>query len=67
MVAWLREELHSYFADVIFGSGLRRLELFDYDYVAALLREHKDGSADHIVRIWILFVLSRWYDRWIGR
>jgi asparagine synthase (glutamine-hydrolysing) len=67
MVSWVRSELHSYFEDVIFGSGLRRLDLFDYDYVAALLRAHKAGVADNVVRIWILFVLSRWYDRWIGR
>ena len=67
MVAWLRDELHDYFTAVILNSGLRRLELFDYDYVAALLREHKSGAADNVVRLWILFVLSRWYDRWIGR
>ncbi len=31
-----------------------------------LLNEHRAGLADHAPRLWMLYSLSRWYDRWIG-
>jgi asparagine synthase (glutamine-hydrolysing) len=30
-----------------------------------LLREHQSGLVDHAPRLWMLYSLARWYDRWI--
>jgi len=65
MVDWIRVDLYGYVEHSIMHSGLRRRELFDYDYVASLLARHRAGAADNVVKIWTLFVLSRWFDRWI--
>jgi asparagine synthase (glutamine-hydrolysing) len=36
------------------------------DFCQTLLREHRGGRIDHAPRLWTLYSLSRWYDRWLA-
>ena len=38
----------------------------DPDRIAALLRAHNSGSADHGNRLWSVVSLQLWHERWIG-
>jgi len=58
----LREEVEALLAP----ERLRRQELLDPEPVSRLLAEHRAGRADHARRLWPLFVLQRWYERWIA-
>jgi asparagine synthase (glutamine-hydrolysing) len=56
----LREEVDRLFEP----QRLRRQELLDPEPVGRLLAEHRAGHVDHGRRLWPLFVLQRWYERW---
>lgn len=36
------------------------------DFARRLLEEHRGGWQDHAPRVWMLFDLCRWYDRWMA-
>ena len=36
------------------------------DFARRLLAEHRGGWQDHAPRLWALYDLARWYDRWIS-
>jgi asparagine synthase (glutamine-hydrolysing) len=62
---WMLDRLGSFVENALFNSGLRRRELFDYDYVRRLLNEHRSGRANYAFFLWSLLNLSLWYDQWI--
>lgn len=64
---WLRnnEEVRNKIINIIFNSHLKELNLFDYNYIDTILREHILRRRDHSFKIWNLATLSLWYDNWI--
>ncbi len=63
---WFAGELARYAESVLMNSRIRELDLLDYQVVAELLREHREGRRDRAFLIWNLFNLSRWYDYWVA-
>ena len=63
---WLRGELGRRLERAIDGSRLRERVALDPDVIARLWREHRSGQADHSYRLWLLWTVCAWYDRWIG-
>ncbi len=63
---WFKGDLGKYAADSIFGSRIRERDLFNYDYIENMMREHQSGQSDYSFFLWNLFNLSCWYDRWIA-
>ena len=64
---WLRD---SSLGGVV-GEALDRGRIFTDEWLSGpfahrLLREHRAGLADHAPRLWALYSLSRWYDRWVS-
>jgi hypothetical protein len=51
--------------DTLLNSGLRRRDLFDYDFIKRLLKEHRSGKINYSFFLWSLLNLSLWYERWI--
>jgi len=49
----------------ILNGGLARRGWFRPEYIRSLVDAHRTGSHDYSSRLWILLVLSLWYDRWI--
>ncbi|MFA6028956.1 MAG: asparagine synthase (glutamine-hydrolyzing) [Elusimicrobiota bacterium] len=62
---WLRGELGSEVGRVFSSSRLFRDGWVRADFAARLLAEHRRGLADHAPRVWMLYSLARWYDRWV--
>ena len=63
---WINGSLREEVDDLLAPDRLRRQELLDSEPVTRLLAEHRAGRADHARRLWPLFVLQRWYERWIS-
>ena len=65
--AWLRGELRDMVADVLSPSALRRMGLFDPEYVERLIRDHNAMRVDHSRPLWTLLVFATWYEEWRQR
>ena len=65
---WLRNGLGEMVDDYL-NSDNGRLppEVFDRSAVATLLREHRQGDADHSSKIWTLLNYAAWRDHYIYR
>ena len=62
--AWLRGELAPWAEDLLRRSPLRKLGIFNFDYILDLWKRHQDGKADHSFDLWCLINLSAWYEHW---
>ena len=65
MKEWMLDRLGSFVEDTLFNSTMRRLELFDYEFVRQLLDEHRSGRTNYGFFLWALLNLNLWYDHWI--
>jgi len=63
---WLRGDLGAVVEKTFTDSRLIREGWINGEFCQNLLREHRAGRRDHAPRIWMLFDLCRWYDRWIA-
>ncbi|MFB6212776.1 MAG: asparagine synthase (glutamine-hydrolyzing) [Candidatus Magasanikbacteria bacterium] len=50
----------------IFQSSLRERNLFDYEYIEELLKNHLESRIDNNFKIWNLLSLSLWHDEWFN-
>jgi len=65
---WLRRELADMVGDYLSPSAGRLPSgVFDTDAVSRLVREHRDGTADHSTVIWLLLNYAAWHDLYVGR
>src|SRR5262249_10752541 len=64
--AWLRGPLSGWAEDLLRRSPMRRLGIFDFDYIMDLWRRHRDGDGDHSFDLWCLINLSGWYEHWFA-
>ena len=63
---WLRGPLAPAVGDCFSQSRLFSDGWVDGDFARRLLAQHRRGAVDHAPRIWALYSLARWYDRWIA-
>ena len=64
--AWLRGELSSWAEHQLFSSPLRKLDLFNFDYIDEMWQRHRSGIQDHSFDLWCLINLSSWYEGWFA-
>jgi asparagine synthase (glutamine-hydrolysing) len=62
---WMLDRLGGFVERALMNSPLRRRELFDYDFIAQLLKEHRSGRVNYSFPLWSLLNLSLWYEQWI--
>jgi asparagine synthase (glutamine-hydrolysing) len=63
---WINGSLRAEVDELLAPDRLRRQGLLDPAPVRRLLDDHRAGRADHARRLWPLFVLQRWYERWVS-
>ena len=63
---WFRGAQGETLAGMIMNSSIRRRDLFNYEFIARLIDEHKRGARDWSFHLWALLNVSLWYDRWIN-
>jgi len=64
---WLRENegVRNKIISIIKNSKIQKLNLFDYEYIDRLLKDHLLKKRDNSFKIWNLVTLSLWYDNWM--
>jgi asparagine synthase (glutamine-hydrolysing) len=62
---WFRGASGETLTGLIMSSSIRKRGLFDYEFIARLLDEHRRGARDWSFHLWALLNVSLWYDRWI--
>jgi asparagine synthase (glutamine-hydrolysing) len=62
---WLAGDLAAWATDVLGGSGLRKLDLFNWGEIDRMWVAHRTRRADHSFDLWCLLNLAAWYDHWI--
>jgi asparagine synthase (glutamine-hydrolysing) len=62
---WMLDRFGGFVERTLMNSPLRRRELFDYDFIAQLLKEHRRGRVNYSFFLWSLLNLSLWYEQWI--
>ena len=62
---WMLDRFGGFVERTLMNSPLRRRELFDYDFIAQLLKEHRMGRVNYSFFLWSLLNLSLWYEQWI--
>jgi asparagine synthase (glutamine-hydrolysing) len=62
---WFRGAGGEVLSGLIMNSSIRKPGLFDYEFIARLLDEHRRGARDWSFHLWALLNVSLWYDRWI--
>ena len=65
---WLKPktEFSQKLIDLIQNSKIKRLNLFNYNYIDQLISDHQTGRHDNSFKLWNLIILSLWYDNWIA-
>ncbi len=58
---WLRGPLNGMARELLLGARCGARGYFDQEAVAALLREHESGRANHDDRLWALVCLELWF------
>jgi asparagine synthase (glutamine-hydrolysing) len=62
---WFRGAGGEVLGGMIMNSPMRRRNLFDYEFIARLIAEHRQGKYDWSFHLWALLNVSLWYERWI--
>jgi len=62
---WLRDELHPLAERFLLDSQLVQQGLFRETAIRRLLDEHRQGRADHHVRLWMLMNVEVWHQMYI--
>jgi asparagine synthase (glutamine-hydrolysing) len=61
LATWMLADLAPLLEQLFRESRFVALGLFDPDYIARLLAEHRSGKVDHNYRLWILVNVELWY------
>jgi asparagine synthase (glutamine-hydrolysing) len=60
LARWLRSDLRQTLRETLLDEGLLSRGIFRREAMAALIRDHLSGAADHQHRLWALLILARW-------
>jgi asparagine synthase (glutamine-hydrolysing) len=63
---WIRGEKGERIRQTFAESRLFRDGWIQQHFAQNLLESHRAGRRDESARIWLLYDLCRWYDRWIA-
>ena len=64
---WLANRASGLLEEHLLNSPMRRRNFFDYDFIARMMDEHRNGARDWSFHLWALLNVSAWYARWIDR
>jgi asparagine synthase (glutamine-hydrolysing) len=62
---WMLEKLGGFVEDALLNSALRRRDLFDYEFVKRMLKDHRAGRTNYAFFLWSLLNVTLWYEQWI--
>lgn len=62
---WLKGTLNPLMRDMLSPSRIIIQDLFNYDYIQQLMRQHEQGIANHYKQLWTLLVFELWYENFM--
>jgi asparagine synthase (glutamine-hydrolysing) len=62
---WLKGILNPLMHDMLSPSRLIIQDLFNYEYIQELMREHEQGIANHYKQLWTLLIFQLWYENFM--
>ncbi len=62
---WLKGTLNPLMHEMLSPSRLIIQDLFNYEYIQELMREHEQGIANHYKQLWTLLVFQLWYENFM--
>jgi len=62
---YMLDRMGNFVEHALLNSPLRKRGLFDYDFIARLLAEHRAERVNYSFFLWSLLNLSLWYEHWI--
>lgn len=61
---WLKGPLYNHFNDMVFSTFIKNIGVFDLDEIQKLTNEHKKGEQDHSQRLWKVYNLAMWLEKY---
>jgi len=65
LAGWLKNELKEFCEETLSENKIKSQNLFNYEYVEKLKREHFSGKRDNRKKIWTLMVFSLWHEKYM--
>jgi asparagine synthase (glutamine-hydrolysing) len=62
LALWFKNELRDYCTDMLSHESLRKVGLFNIQYVHKILEDHLNGKSNNYKKIWTLIVLTNWLN-----
>ena len=65
--SWLRGPLYDWAGEVLSEDRVKVSGVLETSEVRRLLKEHKDGQADHRKKLWTLLMFQLWWEKWVDQ
>ena len=62
LALWFKNELRDYCTDMLSHESLKKVGLFNIQYVHKILDDHLSGKSNNYKKIWTLIVLTNWLN-----
>ena len=62
---WINHELRTRIRETLTSQRASQRGYFDQRYIGVLLDEHEHARRDHSARLWTLFMLELWHERYV--
>jgi len=63
---WLREDFGREAQDMVLGSRLTQPSgPLRGDYIKKAFEDHRNGTMDNALHLWVILNLTAWHDRWV--
>lgn len=65
LVHWFKKDLSEYAGDILLSHEAKQRNIFNPNYVQALLKKHRKRGRDLSARIWALLFFEHWCRHWM--
>lgn len=62
---WFRGDLKPLVLDYLNRESLKKIGIFNVEYVEEVLSQHFDGKKDNKKQIWSLLIFAMWWRKWL--
>lgn len=64
LARWLRKDLKKLVSDTLSKQKIEQQGIFNYASIKKMVKEHRNRTADHSIKIWSLVIFQLWLDRY---
>jgi len=65
LTQWLKKDLKNYMLEVLSKEEIIKTNIFNYDFVNKLIKEHLNNKKDNRKILWNLIIFQNWYKKWL--